>query len=175
MPMSDVAIRPLEPADAELLASLFAANREFMAPFDPIRPAGFFTPAGQRRELESLARDRAADRRHRFLISAAEQPAGVISVSNVIRGPFQNANLGYWVSQPLNGRGIATAAVALAVEWAFGTARLHRVEAGTLTDNVRSQAVLRRNGFSQIGLSRRYLHIGGEWRDHVLFARTVED
>ena len=172
--MADVAIRPLEPPDAELLASLLVENREFMSPFDPVRPDGFYTVGGQRRELEALVRERAQDRRYRFLISTGEQPAGVISVSNVIRGPFQNANLGYWVAESLNGRGIATAAVGLAVEWAFGTARLHRVEAGTLVDNVRSQAVLRRNGFSQIGLSRRYLHIGGEWRDHLLFARTVE-
>lgn len=173
--MSDVAIRPLEPADAELLAALFAANRAFMAPYDPIRPKDFYTVPGQRRELEALARERAQDRRHRFLISAEGRPAGVISVSNVIRGPFQNANLGYWVSEPLNGRGIATAAVGLTVEWAFRTAHLHRVEAGTLVDNLRSQAVLRRNGFSPLGVSRRHLHIAGEWRDHLLFARTVED
>lgn len=173
--MAEVTLRPLEVEDAEILASLYARNREFMAPYDPVRPAEFYSAGGQRRELEALARERAADRRYRFLIRNGDEPAGAVSVSNVVRGPFQNASIGYWVSQELNGRGIATAAVGLAVEWAFGPARLHRIEAGTLVDNLRSQAVLRRNRFSQVGLTRRYLHIGGAWRDHILFARTVEE
>ena len=173
--MAEVTLRPLEVEDAEILASLYARNREFMAPYDPVRPDDFFSVGGQRRELDALARERASDRRYRFLILSGGEPAGAISVSNIVRGPFQNASLGYWVSQELNGRGIATAAVDRVVEWAFGPGRLHRVEAGTLVDNLRSQAVLRRNRFSQVGLARNYLHIGGAWRDHLLFARTVEE
>ncbi|HUZ83985.1 MAG TPA: GNAT family protein [Gaiellales bacterium] len=173
--MPEVTLRPLEPDDAELLAAMYTHNRAFMAPFDPPRPPDLFTAAGQRRELDALVRDRLGDRRHRFLIEADGAPAGVISVSNLIRGPFQNASIGYWVARDLNGRGIATAAVGEVVAWAFGEAGLHRLEAGTLVDNLRSQAVLRRNRFRRIGRSARYLFIGGEWRDHLLFARTVED
>ena len=61
------------------------------------------------------------------------------------------------------------------IELAFGPWGLHRLEAGTLVDNVASQRVLRRNGFEQFGLAPRYLHINGEWRDHVLFQRLNED
>jgi len=52
---------------------------------------------------------------------------------------------------------------------AFGELGLHRLEAGTLIDNLASQRVLEKNGFEAIGLARGYLHIGGEWRDHMLF------
>jgi [ribosomal protein S5]-alanine N-acetyltransferase len=58
---------------------------------------------------------------------------------------------------------------------AFGELGLHRVEAGTLVDNVGSQRVLEKNRFTRIGLAPRYLHIGGAWRDHLLYQRTVED
>jgi ribosomal-protein-alanine N-acetyltransferase len=51
---------------------------------------------------------------------------------------------------------------------------LHRVEAATLVDNLPSQAVLRRNGFTLIGLAPRYLRIAGTWRDHLLFQRLAE-
>ena len=64
--------------------------------------------------------------------------------------------------------------VALA-ERAFGRLGLHRLEAGTLVDNVASQRVLEKNGFELIGLARNYLHIAGAWRDHLLFQRTAED
>jgi [ribosomal protein S5]-alanine N-acetyltransferase len=61
------------------------------------------------------------------------------------------------------------------VRVAFEELELHRVEAGTLVDNVASQRVLEKNGFTRIGLARRYLRIAGAWRDHILFQRTIED
>jgi ribosomal-protein-alanine N-acetyltransferase len=80
-----------------------------------------------------------------------------------------SANLGYWVAERANGRGFATKAVGELVPIAFGELVLHRLEAGTLVDNVASQRVLEKNGFEQFGIARGYLHIGGQWRDHVLF------
>ena len=77
----------------------------------------------------------------------------MLGVSNIVEGPFRSANLGYWVARDHNGRGIATAAVGLAVGWAFEERGLHRLEAGTLLDNVGSQRVLEQNGFSEIGIS----------------------
>ena len=92
-----------------------------------------------------------------------------MSLSNVVRASFQSANVGYWVDRRRNGRGLATAAVAGVVERAFGELGLHRLEAGTLVDNAASRRVLEKNGFEEIGTARGYLHIGGEWRDHMLF------
>jgi len=100
--------------------------------------------------------------------------AGTVSLSNVVRGPLRSANVGYWVDAKRNGRGLATRAVAAVVEHAFGTLALHRLQAGTLVDNVASQRVLEKNGFECIGLARNYLHIGGAWRDHLLFQRTAD-
>ena len=157
------------------MTDLYTANREFLAPFDPNRPPDFWTVDWQLHSLRRLEDDRQAEMGERFLIEADGEPGGVISVSRVFRGPFQNAGIGYWVDKDLNGRGIATQAVHQVCEWGFGLARLHRIEAATLVDNVASQTVLRRNRFSEIGLSRNYLHIAGAWRDHLLFARTVED
>jgi [ribosomal protein S5]-alanine N-acetyltransferase len=170
----DVSLRPLAAGDAELMTRLYLGQREFMAPFDPPRPDSFYTLKGQRAELALLAEEREHDRLHRFLIQADGGAAGVISVSRITRGPFQNAGLGYWVVQEQNGRGICTEAVRLVAEWGFGEAGLHRLEAATLVDNIGSQAVLRRNGFTEIGLSPRYLFIAGAWRDHLLFARTAD-
>jgi ribosomal-protein-alanine N-acetyltransferase len=175
MSVVGVSIRPLQVRDADTLAALYAENREFLEPFDPPRPDGFATSPAQRRELKALEQERAADRLERFLISAGDDPAGVVSVSRISRGPFQNAGLGYWVVERMNGRGIASQAVGLVCEWGFGEAGFHRLEAATLVDNAASQTVLRRNRFTEIGLSPRYLFINGAWRDHILFARTAED
>jgi [ribosomal protein S5]-alanine N-acetyltransferase len=170
-----VTLRPLHVDDCDLLFELYAANRAFLTPFDPARSERFYTREWQQGSLEQLERDRAADAAYRFLIEAGGEPVGVISASRITRGPFQNAGLGYWVAKRLNGRGVATQAVRLVCKWGFGEAGFHRLEAATLTENTASQTVLRRNGFSEIGLCRNYLEIAGQWRDHLLFQRTVED
>jgi RimJ/RimL family protein N-acetyltransferase len=50
--------------------------------------------------------------------------------------------------------GVATAAVAAMAQWAFGEARLRRLQAGTLLHNAASQRVLRKSGFMLFRLLR---------------------
>ena len=61
------------------------------------------------------------------------------------------------------------------LEVAWRDLGLHRVEAGTRADNVASQRVLEKNGFTQVGLLRRHLLIGGEWVDHLLWEKLEDD
>jgi ribosomal-protein-alanine N-acetyltransferase len=155
-------IRPLTAADAGELAALLVENRAFLAPFEPDRGERFYTVEGQ---LERLGQED----KHVFVILDGEQIAGTLSLSNVVRGPLQSANLGYWVAAKANGRGLATEAVGEVIPVAFDELGLHRLEAATLVDNHASRRVLEKNGFEEIGTARGYLHIGGEWRDHMLF------
>jgi ribosomal-protein-alanine N-acetyltransferase len=162
-----VVIRPVELHDARELAALVVENRAFLAPFEPEREERFYTVDGQREWI-------ANDALRAFAILDGDRIGGTVTMSNIVRGPLQSANLGYWVAERLGGRGLATAAVGGVAELAFGELGLHRLEAGTLVDNVPSQRVLEKNGFEPIGLARRYLRIAGEWRDHLLFQRTAD-
>jgi ribosomal-protein-alanine N-acetyltransferase len=160
-------IRRLVPDDAEELARLLAANRTFLAPFEPEHAEDFFSSDGQRARIERAE--------HLYAILDGDVLAGMTSLSNVVRGAFQSANVGYWVDEARNGRGLATRAVAELVDLAFTELGLHRLEAATLADNRASQRVLQKIRFRRIGIAPRYLQIAGDWRDHVLFQRTVED
>jgi [ribosomal protein S5]-alanine N-acetyltransferase len=168
-----VGLRPITAEDAGPLARLLRAERAFLAPFEPERPESFYTPDGQRERIEDLLLRRALGAGYLFAIDRDGDLVGTLSVANVVRGPFGSANLGYWVAQRWNGQGVATAAVGHAVARAFGNLGLHRLEAGTLVDNVASQRVLEKNEFEQIGVARNYLRIAGAWRDHVLYQRTA--
>jgi len=164
-------IRPFVPGDAEELTELLVANRKAFAAVMPDRPDGYYTAEFQRERLAALAgRDCFF-----FAILDGGAIAGSLSIDDVVRGPVQLANLGYWVDAARHGRGLATRAVAEAVEFAFGEGGLHRLEAGTLPDNVASQRVLERNGFNRYGVARGLVKIAGEWRDHVLFERLADD
>jgi ribosomal-protein-alanine N-acetyltransferase len=162
-------IRLLTPDDAEEITALYVANREFLAPFEPDRPDEFFTVPVQRRRIEATGDDL-----WRWAILDGDRIAGMIGLADVLRGALQLGNVGYWVDRTYNGRGLASAAVGEVVEFAFGTAGLHRLEAGTLVDNHASQRVLEKNGFERYGLARKLLKVQGEWRDHILFERIAD-
>jgi ribosomal-protein-alanine N-acetyltransferase len=165
--MADI-IRPLVASDAEALLALRIANCTFMAPYDPARDDSFFTLERQReiaRNQQGLA----------FAILDGGLLAGTIALSNLAYGPFRSASVGYWVDQKRNGRGLASLALTAMVDHAFFELGLHRLETATLTDNVASRRVLEENRFEPIGVARRYLHINGARRDHILFQRTNDD
>ena len=165
-----VPIRPVQPEDAEELAALYAANREFLAPFDPVRADDFYIADGQRARLEQQL----AGGTHPFAILDEGAIAGTISLFHIIRESLQSCTIGYWIDQARNGRGLATGAVENVVAYAFGEIGLHRAEAGTLIDNLASQRVLEKAGFERIGVARRFLLINGKWRDFVLFQRVAD-
>ena len=164
-------IRPVRREDCQELAALYASNREFLAPFEPVRPPEFFTTQGQ---LERLERQLDGET-HPFAILDGGAIAGTINVFSIVRDGPESCTIGYWVDGARNGRGLASGAVGEILAYAFGELDLHRVEASTLVDNLPSQRVLEKNGFERIGLARRFLRINGEWRDFFLFQRLAED
>ncbi len=168
-------LRPLHIGDAERLAELVMRSRDFLAPWEPVRPDSYFTVAGQREAVAQSLKSRASGVMEPFVIlDEQEQVAGRINLNNIVRGPFRSASMGYWLDQQATGRGLATMAAGELVELAFGPLGLHRVEAGTLPNNHASQAVLSRNGFEQFGYAPRYLAIAGVYSDHLLFQRLAD-
>jgi [ribosomal protein S5]-alanine N-acetyltransferase len=166
-----IAIRPAQVDDAPALAAAYVENRRFLAPWEPVRDEHFFTAAGQRDRIEAALADATG---HTCLITEDGRIVGMISLSGITRGPAQSANLGYWVAESANGRGVATQAVRLMLDVAFGGLDLHRLQAGTLLHNLGSQRVLERNGFERIGVARSYLNIAGSWQDLILFQRVTD-
>ncbi len=100
---------------------------------------------------------------------------GSANLSQIFRGNFRSCYLGYQAGAPFAGRGYMTEGVGLVLRQAFGPLKLHRVEANIQPDNAPSLALVERLGFTREGYSRRYLKIGGRWRDHERWAILVED
>jgi ribosomal-protein-alanine N-acetyltransferase len=118
-----------------------------------------------------------ADNFYALLARRLEDDAivGLFELSDVVRGSFQNAYLGYWVGEPYAGQGYMREAMQLVLRFAFSDLRLHRVEANIQPANKRSLALARRSGFRREGFSPRYLKIGGRWRDHERWAILSDD
>lgn len=112
-----------------------------------------------------------------FLICRAEDGAimGSIALSQIFRGGFQSAYLGYQIGEEFSGQGYMTEAIQLALRYAFTNLKLHRLEANIQPSNIPSIALVKRAGFVREGYSPRYLKICGRWRDHERWTILVED
>ena len=127
--------------------------------------------------FERLLQTADSDTGKTFLICAVEtgEIVGQLSLSQIFYRGFHNAYLGYHLFGGFTRRGYMTEAVGMVLRYAFEELKLHRVEANVQPQNLPSIAVLKRNGFTKEGFSRRYLKINGRWRDHERWAIIVED
>ncbi|HEX3861701.1 MAG TPA: GNAT family protein [Stellaceae bacterium] len=171
-----VFLRPPERGDYEDWASLRAASRNFLTPWEPSWPPDALSRGNFRARLSRYTEDWRTDQGYNFFIFRSDEAlAGGIGLSNLRRGVAETASLGYWIGQSFARQRLMTAALPLVIDFAFERLRLHRVEAACLPTNVPSRALLRRTGFHEEGYARNYLLIDGKWQDHLLFAVLRED
>ncbi|WP_426561438.1 GNAT family N-acetyltransferase [Angustibacter sp. McL0619] len=173
-----VHVRPVARQDVEPFRAAVAASQQRISRWNPVDP--------ERVQLD-LA-DQSPSRRTMMIV--ANDPAGShglvgrVNVSNLVRGTFQSASMGYDAYDPYAGRGLFREGLALVVDIAFRSADdgglgLHRVEANVQPANGPSAGVLRSLGFRHEGETPRMLWLNGPgghaWRDHERYAMTVED
>lgn len=165
-------LRPPTMADYGAWAEVRALSRKSLVPWEPAWSRDDLSRAMFRRRLRAYAGDVRDDLGYSYFISdlSGDAVMGGITLSNVRRGTAQMASLGYWMGRPYTGRGSMTEAVLTLLPYAFGTLRLHRIEAAAMLANLASIRVLEKSGFVREGVARSYLKINGRWEDHILFA-----
>ncbi|MFC4603338.1 GNAT family N-acetyltransferase [Rhodococcus kronopolitis] len=173
-----VTVRPIRLRDAAAWSRIRTRDEDHLRPWEPTGE-GRWADRHHIGNWPGLCSSlRAEARKGRMLPMVIELDGkfcGQISIGNVIRGALRSAWIGYWVTREVGGRGVATAALALALDHAFGPVGLHRVEATVRPENEASRAVLHNVGFREEGVLRRYLDVDHDWRDHLLVAMTVEE
>ncbi len=152
---------------------------EFMALYESSKNhfRGLVQPITKRETFDKLLEKANQDEMEFFFICRIEDGAivGVINLSQIFRFRFQNAYLGYFLGEQFTGKGYMTEAVEIILNYAFKDLKLHRLEANVQPNNTPSINILKRAGFTKEGFSRKYLKIGGRWRDHERWAIIFED
>jgi ribosomal-protein-alanine N-acetyltransferase len=173
-----VELLPLRRRDAADWSRLRLANESWLSPWEPSSPvpwAARHSPAAFRAMRRVVARRARQGTSLPFAIRVEGRLAGQVTIDNVVRGALRSGYLGYWLDREAAGRGMASLAVALVCDHAFGEVGLHRVQADIRPENGPSRRLVERLGFRQEGLLRRYLDIDGDWRDHLAYALLAED
>ncbi|HEY0637392.1 MAG TPA: GNAT family protein [Pseudonocardiaceae bacterium] len=173
-----VELRPVRLRDGAAWSRLRRRDVHHLRPWEPTAPGTW----DDRHSVlnwpaQSAALRSAARRGHAlpFAILLNGVFCGQVTVGNLVRSALCSAWVGYWVSSEATGGGVATAATALCVDHCFGPVGLHRVEATVRPENVASRRVLDKLGFREEGLHLRYLNVDDSWRDHLVYALTIEE
>src|SRR5689334_3110357 len=174
---AEVVLRVPQMADFGEWAALRAASRDFLTPWEPTWPADDLTRTSFRRRIRRYSEDHRGDLAYAFFVLRKADNAllGGLTLANIRRGCAQAGSLGYWMGAPHARKGYMTAAVNAVIPFAFGTLRLHRIEAACIPANVASIRLLEKTGFKREGFARQYLCIDGVWQDHLLYARLKDD
>ena len=171
-----VGLRPLRQRDRAAWREVRARNTAWLRPWDATSPDPAHEPvptfSSMVRHLTGEAR---AGRVLPFVVTYDEKFVGQLTVGGISWGSLRAAHIGYWIDQTVAGRGVMPAAVALASDHCWFGLGLHRVEINIRPENVASRRVVEKLGFREEGVRARYLHIDGDWRDHLVYVLNVED
>ncbi|MGY1741737.1 MULTISPECIES: GNAT family N-acetyltransferase [unclassified Blastococcus] len=173
-----VELYPLRRSDAAEWSRVRLANEDWLTPWEPTATqpwAQRHTPAAYRAVRRRVLQRARMGLSYPFAVRVEGRLAGQVTIDNVVRGALRSGNVGYWIDRAVAGRGMASLAVALVCDHAFGPAGLHRLQADIRPENGPSRRLVERLGFRQEGLFRRYLDIDGDWRDHLSYGLLAED
>jgi ribosomal-protein-alanine N-acetyltransferase len=173
-------LRTIDDTFAARCLDYVVRNREFFSAWNPLVDETFYTLEFQAQKLRIERELRAQDRGVRLWLFEKEDRAhgriiGDLAFSNIVRGAFQSCHLGYKTDGAAINRGYMTEALARAIRFAFADMRLHRIEANIMPRNIRSIRVVEKLGFTNEGLSRKYLKIAGVWEDHLHYVLLNTD
>ncbi|WP_310964730.1 GNAT family N-acetyltransferase [Nocardioides terrisoli] len=171
-----VRLRPISARDRRAWREVRQRNQVWLHRWDATAPPG--TNARPRTfgsMVRAMLRSARAGKQLPFVIEYDGRFVGQVTVNNVIRGSAQFASVGYWIDERVAGRGIMPRALALTIDHCFGPVGLHRIEVAIRPENHASLRVVDKLEIPLVGLAAGYLHIDGDWRDHLLFGITREE
>lgn len=166
-------LQVLNAEQADSVYHFYSENKTFLEPFEPLRPANFYTIAFHESNLSCEYNAFLKLTYIRYWIFKKEDPItpiGSICFNNFLHGAFQKCVLGYKLSENACHHGYMQEALSFLIPLVMQEFRLHRIEAYVQPDNHSSIRLLSRIGFSEEGYLASYAQINGKWTDHLLFS-----
>ena len=168
-------LRPISHRDASRWRRVRADSADWLRPWEATSPAPRQQPLRFHAMVSALRREARGGRVLPFVITFDGELVGQLTIGNVQYGSLRGAHVGYWIGEEFAGRGITPTAVAMAADHAFIALRLHRLEVAMRPENGPSRRVAEKLGFRFEGERTAFLHIDGEWRDHLVYVLVAGD
>ena len=164
----DTELRLLEERHADELFALVDRNRAYLREWLPWLDATT-TVDDERAFVRTSLEGFAAGTTIEFAIWHRGRISGGIGL-HFIDEVNRSGEIGYWVSEDLQGRGLVTRACGAVLDHAFGNLGLNRAVMRVDVGNIRSRAIPERLGFTQEGVTRQSDWLYTRFRDMVLYS-----
>jgi RimJ/RimL family protein N-acetyltransferase len=170
-PLTDgvVTLRPW--TDDDLGFVVVACQDPEVSRYSPVIPSPY-TEADALQWFEILDSMRLADQGFDLAITRASDGAllGAIGIGGLDR-MLATASIGYWLAREARGQGAVSRAVRLLAQWGFDELGLARIALTTDPENLNSQRVAERCGFTREGRLRSHMLIrhSGRRRDSLVY------
>ncbi|WP_027328742.1 GNAT family N-acetyltransferase [Marinimicrobium agarilyticum] len=168
-------IRLTTTEDAERLKSYFSENRDHFQQWEPARDPDYYSQEEITQKLADCEQQHVTGSAAHFIGLINGEVVSHCSLTNIIYGPLQGCFMGYGVSKKHEGTGVMTEVCLEAINYAFKNLGLNRIMANHMPRNTRSARLLKKLGFTEEGLAKKYLRINGKWEDHVLTSKLNPD
>ncbi|MDE2854028.1 MAG: GNAT family protein [Chloroflexota bacterium] len=166
-----VRMRPIAAQDIPNIQRLAAAeeiarNTFVPHPYPPEAAADFVQKAQEHWQLDEG-----------FVFAIIEKAGGQFAgCMGIHPTPAHNrAEVGYWIGLPYWGRGLATAALRLLIQFGFEELQLNRIAAGHFPQNPASGRVMQKADMRYEGRLRGARYHRGEYKDEVRYAILRRD
>ncbi len=168
-------LRPLRLSDRRAWREVRKRNAQWLRQWDATMPLEG-RMVGQRPPtynamMRIMKKEAREGRALPFAIEFEGKFVGQLTVGGILGGSSRGAFFGYWIDEGVAGRGLVTKCVELVTDYCLNTMMLHRIEINVRPENAASCAVALKAGFTQESYRPRYLHIDGDWRDHISFVK----
>lgn len=179
MNLEDITIRTerlvlkvLDETYADRVLDFFIRNREFLKKWEPAKDKKFYNIEFHEKYLKRELCNMNNGELCRIWIFKSDdnnynRTIGSVAFNNIVRGCFQSCHLGYRMDKYEINKGYMTEALKTLIEFAFNELKLHRIEANIIPGNHPSLRVVKKLGFHEEGLAKKYLKINGVWQDHI--------
>lgn len=162
-------LKILTEAETELQLDFVIRNKAFFKKTEPLRTKEYFTFAYQSKFLRENYFETQNRTRLTYWLFKKDDPKiiGYICFSNIIYGNFKSCFLSYKLDKDEIAKGYMFEALKTAIKIVFKELKLHRIEANIMPWNKDSLILVKKLGFQEEGLAKKYLKINGKWEDHL--------
>lgn len=171
----EIVLHPLRFRDRAQWNRVRAENRDWLSPWEATIPQSgeeSYRQLPSFFEMVKILNGEARNgRSFSFAIWHQSQLIGQITLGGVMYGAMRGGHIGYWIDRNFANRGYTTQAVEILTQYAFEELKLHRLEINLRPENASSRRVAEKAGYIFEGERPRYLHIDGQWRDHITFVK----
>jgi ribosomal-protein-alanine N-acetyltransferase len=164
-------LRPLRFRDRGVWLASRRFNREWLQPWEataPINKIDSALPSYFEMVLHHNREGR-AERALSLAIWSDAEFIGQITLGGIAFGAYRGGHIGYWIDQRSANKGLTTRAVKALTKYGFDEMQLHRIEINLRPENGASRKVAEKAGYKLEGNRANFLHIDGDWRDHITF------